>query len=64
VRQSRNAHPRSYHLNQQQRVVDALQRRADACWLQKVPPDIKPLALHRVDQQRFAGDIFRRNTGS
>jgi len=25
-------------------------------------PDIEAAALHRVNQQRFAGDIFRRNT--
>jgi len=29
--------------------------------LQKVPPDIKPAALYRIDEQRFAGNIFRRD---
>ena len=29
VRQRRNPHPRRYHLNQQQRVIHAFQRRAD-----------------------------------
>jgi len=61
VRQRCNPHACGDHLNQQQRVIDAFQRRADACRLQKVSPDIKPAALHRIDEQRFAGDIFRRD---
>jgi len=55
VRQRRDAHFCRYHLDQQQRVIDAFQRRGDACRLQKMPPDIQPAALHRINQQRFAG---------
>jgi len=62
VRQRRDAHFCRHHLDQQQRVIDAFQRRSNACRLQKMPPDIQPTALHRINQQRFAGQIFRRNT--
>jgi len=61
MRQGGNAHLRRHHLNQQQGIIHAFQRRADACRLQEMPPDIQPLALYRVNQQRFAGDIFRGN---
>jgi len=54
VRQRRNAHPRGDHLDQQQRVIDVFQRRADASRLQEVPPDIQPLTLNRIDHQNFA----------
>jgi hypothetical protein len=61
VRQRCDAHPRGNHLNQQQRVINTFQRRAHARRLQEVAPDIQATALHRVDQQRFAGDIVRRD---
>jgi len=58
VRQRRDTHPRRHHLDQQQRVIHALHR------LQEVTPDVQSTALDRVDQQRFSGDIFGRNTRS
>lgn len=59
MRQRRNPHPRRDHLDQQQRVIDVLQRRVDARRLQEMPPDIQPLALHRVNQQRFIAQVCR-----
>jgi len=61
VRQRGNTHARRDHLNQQQRVIDAFQRRADPCGLQEMPPDIQSATLHRINQQRFAAQIFRNN---
>jgi len=61
VRQRRNAHPRGNHLNQQQRIINTFQRRAHARRLQEVTPDIQAAALYGVNQQRFAGDIVRRD---
>jgi hypothetical protein len=61
VRQGGDAHPRRHHLNQQQRVIDAFQLRADAGRLQEVAPDIQACALHRINQQRFRRQIFRRD---
>jgi len=61
VRQRRDTHSGRHHLNQQQGVIHAFQLRADACGLQEVTPDIQTTALHRVDQQRFCGQIFRRD---
>jgi len=53
VRQGGNAHPRSNHLHQQQRVINAFQLRAYASRLQEMTPDIQTLALYWVNQQRF-----------
>jgi len=61
VRQRRDAHPGCHHLDQQQRVIHALQHRVNARWLQEVTPDIQPATLDWIDQQRFSGDILRRN---
>jgi len=61
VRQRRDTHARRHHLDQQQRVIDAFQRRADASRLQKMAPDIQTLTLHRINQQRFSGKVFRGN---
>jgi hypothetical protein len=61
VRQRGDAHPRGHHLNQQQRVIDAFQLRADAGRLQEVAPDIQATALHGINQQRFRGQILRRD---
>jgi len=55
VRQGGGAHARRHHLDQQQRVIDVFQRRADAGGLQEVAPDIQPLALYRIDKQRLTG---------
>jgi hypothetical protein len=62
VRQRCDTHPGCHHLNQQQRVIDAFQVRADARRLQEMPPDIQTTALHRINQQRFGRQIFRRDT--
>jgi len=62
VRQRRNTHSGSNHLQQQQRVINALQRWADARRLQEMSPDIQTRTLNRVDKQGFAGKIFRGNT--
>jgi len=61
VRQGCDAHSGRHHLNQQQGVIHAFQLRADACRLQEVTPDVQTTALHRVDQQRFGCQIFRRD---
>jgi len=61
VRQRGNAHARRHHLNHQQRVINAFQRWANPGRLQEMPPDIQPATLHRINQQRFAAQIFRRN---
>jgi len=61
VRQRRDAHPRGNHLNEQQRIIDALQLRADTRRLQEVAPDIQTTALHRVNQQQLCGQVFRHN---
>jgi len=61
VRQGSGAHFCRYHLNHQQRVIHAFQRRADPRRLQEMSPDIQSAALDRIDQQRFAGQIFRRD---
>jgi len=58
VRQRSDTHPRRHHLNQQQRVINAFQRRADASRLQKMTPHVQALALYRVNQQRFTGEVF------
>jgi len=59
VRQRGNPHSGGDHLDQQQRIIDALKLRANPGRLQKMAPDIQATALYRVDKQRFAGDIFR-----
>jgi len=64
VRQRRNTHPGRHHLDQQQRIIDALHQRVNTGRLQKVTPDIQPAALHRIDQQRFSGDILRGDARS
>jgi len=61
MRQRRDTHPGRHHLDQQQRVIHALHHRVDARRLQEVAPDIQPAALDRIDQQRFSGNILRRN---
>ncbi|MCB8849333.1 hypothetical protein KPC190_04517 [Klebsiella pneumoniae] len=61
MRQRGDAHPGSHHLDQQQRVIDAFQLRADAGRLQEVAPDIEAPALHGINQQRFRGQILRGN---
>jgi len=61
VRQRRDAHSGRHHLNQQQSIIDALELRADTRRLQKMTPDIQTTALHRINQQRFCGQVFRRN---
>jgi hypothetical protein len=61
VRQRRDAHSGRYHLNQQQRVIHAFQLRAHARRLQKVAPDIQAAALHRINQQHFRRQVFRRD---
>jgi len=61
MRQRRDAHSGRYHLNQQQGVIHAFQLWANACGLQEVTPDIQTAALHRVNQQRFRRQVFRRD---
>jgi redox-sensitive bicupin YhaK (pirin superfamily) len=61
VRQRRDTHSGRNHLNQQQGVIHAFQLWANACGLQEVTPDIQAAALHRVNQQRFRRQIFRRD---
>jgi len=61
VRQRGDTHPGCHHLDQQQRVIDAFQLGTDAGRLQEMTPDVEASALHGINQQRFRGQILRRN---
>ncbi|OBU12123.1 hypothetical protein AYY18_17385 [Morganella psychrotolerans] len=61
MRQCGDPHPGCNHLNQQQGVIHRFHLRRHTRRLQEAPPDIKALALYRVNQQRVTAQILRLN---